>query len=251
MYKKLWLLFVCLFYFSLAQLYASTLHMIIVAETDDYQLGAVIDYERVQQQAKTITELADMKLSVYRFKKASLSALYLKNQLENIRCGYDDVIWFYYAGHGFNSPKGNGRFPGMAIGNSQFPQESIHRLLKTKGARLVITLFDCCNYASQLSTLVTIPAPNKRGYRKLFRQASGSIKIASNTAGPQSYSFSSPEEGGIFTSCFLQSIEHTTSLPLYKCTWENLLIQARANTNTLANVHGRSQIPYYELQLHY
>lgn len=78
-----------------------------------------------------------------------------KNIVEDIDINsQDDIIFFYYGGHGIRpdvdkEDVSKHPFPQMCLGQSSdeglIPLEWVHKTLKSKNARLVITIGSCCN----------------------------------------------------------------------------------------------------------
>lgn len=61
----------------------------------------------------------------------------------------EDIIVFYYIGHGARSPYDKSKYPQMCLATSNdmdwIPLERVHNQLKSKNARLTITIGMCCN----------------------------------------------------------------------------------------------------------
>ena len=73
--------------------------------------------------------------------------------ISGLRCGSNDVIIFYYSGHGVHAKKDNadGWLPQMCLNYQSYDQDKfvpvkdVWEKLGKKPARLVIILTDCCN----------------------------------------------------------------------------------------------------------
>lgn len=230
------------------------LHMFIVGDVKNDELGSAKDVQKIEKKAEKIAEQSGMELSLQSYVKTDLSNNDFISKVDAIECGKDDVIWFYYSGHGFNSITGSGSFSAFGIGESGFSLEVIHAQLMGKGARLVITMLDACNYLTteeKLSNEGVWIGDNRKNYFALFRESAGSIKISSNRAGYRQYSFSSPDTGGLFTSAFLSALDGEIMWESYEnCSWKNLLKNAKETTQKSAVKYEEfNQTPYFEVDV--
>jgi len=71
-----------------------------------------------------------------------------KEVVNGLRCGAEDIIVFYYIGHGTENT-GASKYPLMLLASSNpnmfVPLSWVHNTLKSKGARLTISIGMCCN----------------------------------------------------------------------------------------------------------
>lgn len=233
----------------------TTLHIFIIADTEDKTIGAIKDYPAMQAQVREIASMTHMNIQEYFYEKKGITGEFLKNKIQNLSCKPNDVIWFYYTGHGFNAEAGSGQFPGFELDGTNFAQERVHQKLSQKGARLVITMYDCCNWHGKrpqhTGRKILLDAPLRENYFALFREAVGDVKVASNTAGFQKYSYGNPDHGGLFSETFRQVLDSQLKGSYEDCTWERLLSKTRRITSKrAANLESpREQTPYYELNI--
>lgn len=146
---------------------------------------------------------------------------YLENNVfNNLSCSANDVIWYYYSGHGQNYDT----WPRSAGGNVN--ETWVHNQLKSKGARLTITLFDCCNWQEP-----EVPAPKSirrksQFYKFLFLESKGDIKIASCES--TQFSFGSDATGSLFTNTFVDQLRTYSN-------WNEVLDKAKSETRDAAS----------------
>ena len=71
-----------------------------------------------------------------------------KTIINGLQCGNEDLVMFYYVGHGTENT-GTSKFPLMLMAQSNVnkfvPLTWVHETLKKKGARLTISIGMCCN----------------------------------------------------------------------------------------------------------
>lgn len=90
-----------------------------------------------------------------------------KKAVQNLSVESDDIIMFYYIGHG-GRPEGQDpdRFPypqmflAQHSDNRLVPLTWVHDILKSKGARLTVTIGMCCNSETRGMTPKTMPTFN-------------------------------------------------------------------------------------------
>lgn len=79
-----------------------------------------------------------------------------KLAIERLQCAPDDIIMFYYVGHGGRAINDTAKYPQMCLAQSNnqkyIPLEWVHDELKKKQARLTITIGMCCNSESSRIT---------------------------------------------------------------------------------------------------
>jgi Caspase domain len=229
----------------------SKLHAIIVAETDKASLGAKVDFVKMQQKMRKIAEIIDFELVIHAYEKHSLNPQSFTTQLQRLKCQPNDVVWFYYAGHGFQATHyGTNVFPAFRVAETQFPLDWVHDVLKRAKPRFLITMYDACNWRNETPEQETILQSSiQERYKILFRRVKGNIKMASNTAGVHAYSWSDAQKGGFFTHSFLDALDEITTNKALSCNWDALLQLAKAKTSQLARNYQKIQIPYYAKEL--
>lgn len=203
---------------------AQTLHAIIFADTNDPNIGIFDkqDYINMTMEVSTIASATGMKLNKYFFSGEHCSKAQLIKVLDRLKTNKDDVIIFYYSGHGTRSLHDKSEYPQMCLGSRResdfFPLESVLNMLKAQHARLKIVFGDCCN---SVSPGVTSKEPASKGftvltkgpvntYTNLFRNYKGFIIASGSQKGENSitlsYNDGSPA-GGAFTIYFLSALQ--------------------------------------------
>lgn len=139
---------------------AQTIHWITFFDTNDIKIGEGEVNTRKYMYSHFI-EVINAALSekgyiadINDYYSDATNPLNCKNIVEGLDVSQDDIIFFYYGGHGVRPDVdkediSKHPFPQMCLGQSSddsfIPLEWVHKTLKSKGARLVITVGSCCN----------------------------------------------------------------------------------------------------------
>jgi hypothetical protein len=128
-----------------------------------------------------------------------LSLTALQATIQNLDVGKNDVIIFYYSGHGGNLA--GSQWPAMKFLDNLVNFGVISDTLRAKGANLTLALVDCCNnYSRQMKQIPLLHTRNANNWQVLF-QKSG--HIVASAASPGEYSVGYDTSGGAFTQQFL------------------------------------------------
>ena len=233
-------------------LYAANLVTILVADTKDDVIGrdCHADIKRMASLAQNIAKYTDLKLVVRKIE--NLPPQDILNELKSIVVGPEDVLLFYYTGHGYrtediDSPWPVYEFPGLNQGLSSAKAVSV---LEKKMPRFLLAIHDCCNVFleedEEIPTLIKasrIPVDESRivrNYRNLFLGYSGTITIASSS--PGEYSFTSDAKlGAQYTLAFLKSLKE--EVQAQNTLWEIIL------EKTARYVNDDEQHPVWSMQI--
>ena len=185
-----------------------------------------------------------------------------KRAVERLTSRPEDIIVFYYIGHGAHSAfEQKDPYPQMALANfdesKNIPLSWVHRVLKSKGARLTATIGMCCNSLdNQVSAKVAPTFSANYGNCKLnstqlaaiqdmFLEYKGDFILASSKKGQSSYPGDTPlGEMDIFTyhtATLFDTYSKTGSLK-----WDTFFNHVTNAVNSDTN--GR-QTPFFEANL--
>jgi hypothetical protein len=117
------------------------------------------------------------------------------NYYRNIDVGNDDVLVFYYAGHG-GWDVNRGHF--LAMSGRDFFREDLRAAMTGRHARSIIILTDCCSNYGEFTPPARRAPAKWPGFQNLFFQSRGIVDI--QAASESQFGWLSRDEGGFFTS---------------------------------------------------
>ncbi len=205
---------------------AATLHSIIVADVTDKGIGADQDVAAIQKLTDTIRRATclggqDILVEAGRGKSQEVNKI-----VSNLSVSPDDVVFFYYSGHGAN-PGGGDRWPVMGVegktGSNPLKLSAVKDALQRKNPRLLITMADACNvFAPGITQRGRAQKSEPSGFKKLFLGYKGVI-IASSSV-PGQFSFGDPQGGGTFTRQLLSVLNQVQASA--NPDWESIKVGA-------------------------
>ncbi len=251
--KNLYL--IILFFVSInLSLHAQTFHAIIFADSDDPKIGNSVyqDFENIIGDMTMIANANNMKLKEYHYDMEDCNAENLNKVLKHkLQCRSNDIVFFYYSGHGARAFSDNSKFPQLALGHSDaglVPLYKINDMIQSKNPKFSLVVADCCNsyWAGATSKdfvggkAFKMSNSRANAYKNLFGKLKGNIVVSSSKAGETS---SAEPDGGTFTICFRREMEKIVS-GNGQANWENLLSKTKK-----ATFNRRGHTPVYEINL--
>ncbi len=230
--------------------------LLVVASTEDSHLkpNALIDARKVMALfsniAKDVLGIRFYADSVYgnKYSKASVEAA-----LKRIVPTKNDIVIFYYSGHGFTDRKRPNRdFPFIDLRD---PTKTLYRRdLETqtmniqdiydsivkKGARLNLVLSDCCNDTIAAPKIVGPKPPSRKGMtaanlenlKKLFIKDAASLLMTA--ASKDERATVTPSFNSYFTNFFLESLRTWVSPEKGYPNWYRVMADAQSQTKSFA-----------------
>jgi len=237
-----------------------TLHAIIFANTNNKGIGesVEVDFKRVQLEMTAITNAIGYKIKKYFYygTQANFSRSNLDAVMTNLTCAPDDIVFFYYSGHGGRAMNEETDFPEMCLfvndddykSNSQlYPLHDVYTRIRKKNPRLTIVMGDMCNSlmegyyrnennASRGATILSKGTCDV--YRNLFLNVRGGIIVASSEPKYTSGCYIFQENGkwynagGYLTHSFLCVLQYFVSQSK-NVSWDALMDNTIAMTREL------------------
>ena len=184
-----------------------------------------------------------------------------KRAVEGLTCRPEDIVVFYYIGHGAHALNEKNNYPQMALGSNDeskhIPLSWVHRVLKSKGARLAVTIGMCCNNLTNQITAKETPTfsvnyGNARlsstqlsAIQNMFLGYKGDFILSSASVGQTSLGGSTPlGDMDVFTYCtvtLFDKYSKTGSLD-----WKTFFNHV---TNAVNFETNGSQTPFFEANL--
>ncbi len=199
----------------------------------------------------------------------------IQTAINNIKPSANDIVIFYYSGHGFRLPENSRRFPNLKLKNFRNDRrnfrdsilwinkdrqdnityslniEDIFNSIKAKKARFNLVLSDCCNN-DIFSTNSTGSKPlktkgsgvewNEDNIRVLFLNKNPMSILATAAQSGQKAS-SNNDFGGFFSYFFKTSMENYCSKLKKDGTWDLILQDTQKQTSFKAR-HTYCDKPY-------
>jgi hypothetical protein len=176
----------------------------------------------------------------------------LKTALQNLTCQPDDVLVFYFSGHASNW---NG-WPSFANRGDEirYKQTDVYEVLKAKGARLLIVLFDGCNVGKYEETPYSFEEVYTIGLAQnlhwLFRKSRGVVVGCASQTG--NYAYGSKDVGSFFTVSLMEAMRDVPLKTAFdkRNVWQHWAKLTRKGANSLCKqVKRRQQNPRFYLDV--
>lgn len=245
-----------------------TLHMIIFADTEDDSIGQScdIDYGQMEGLAEFISDHSDMRLKTYYHRAAANKKRTLENTLDNLEVGANDVVFFYYSGHGYRTTDSPSPYPRLYVLDDTFSQndqgvsvEDVRTKIAASNPRLSIVMVDACN--SMLDLKEPVNGYSGEGnmaaqLRRLFIDATGEVVLCGSEAGDgvnesgnyTGYSWSNPKYGGYLTINFRGAF-FSTLRSNEPANWDALLRGTKQMTIDYSVKELTDQLPGNKVQI--
>lgn len=231
-------------------------HLIVVGDIEDSTIGPACNKD-LQRTVETFDSLRRY-LGITGFITTTiagneLSKTNVQKAVENLSPAANDIVVFYYSGHGFRTLGENKVYPNMKLKtlhtnrkdvlDNSLNIEDIFVAIKNKGARFNLVMSDCCN-DDILSTNISGTKPGKtRGsgiewsennVRTLFLDKKPvSILVTAALSGQRAAS--NKNFGSFFSYFFKTSLEDYASRSKNNVSWEQLLQETKKQTILKAN----------------
>jgi hypothetical protein len=237
----------------------------IVANTNDPEIGKSCAFD-MQRMTETFSDICDFLGISFALDVATVSGkdynmANVKKMIANINPRENDIVVFYYSGHGFrkcrpNKPcEDNRPFPYLDLRTkpdntfwvNSMNIEDIFNTIKAKPARLNLVISDCCNSAPETRnakgqrSVVGVRGDvegSEANYRTLFLvpktpQPPRSFLITA--ADVDQKASSNDDFGGFFSYCFKATLEKNLSaLKKTDVSWETIMNETKKQTTIFA-----------------
>lgn len=262
MKKLLLLLIIC----SIATTFkAQTIHWMTFIDTDDVDVGKLDVRGREVLYSKFINVInaalneKGVQSDVQDYYGNRLTPENCKRAVQSLTCQPEDIVVFYYIGHGgrpITDSDEDHPYPQMWMGQKDerkmIPLEWVHNTLKSKNARLTVTIGMCCNVKQGL-TIKRAPAfgvnyggaylsdIQLRSIQQMFLGHQGDFILSSATPGQSSVGASTPlGDMDLFTAVLALEFENASKQG--NLAWNSLFTQVKGVVN---QVTGGSQTPIF------
>lgn len=194
---------------------AQTIHWLTFIDTEDVNVGKLdvtgrnVLYSRFVNVINAALHDAGYKSDIHDIYDSALSPEKCKSEVSNLKCDENDIIVFYYIGHGTHAASENNLYPQMLLGcdfseeHKFIPLKWVHDELKTKNARLTVTIGMCCNVVQTASAKraptfsvnygnVELTETERNAIQKMFLGYRGDFLLSSASVGQSSVGGETP-----------------------------------------------------------
>ena len=200
------LAYLIIFLIFSTNLFSQKFHLILTIDniSRDIKTSCIVDGKNMEELFEDISRHTKMELKIYR---TQFNFEDIKHVINNIHPDSNDVIWFFYSGHGYRYNRQQDNFPFLSVkGNEKLSLQYIHETLLNKNARLTVSMADACNSfktgAVPIENPLNTSFTTSDQYQRLFKFSYGDFIMSSSSKGEYSYC---NRYGGFFTNSFIKS----------------------------------------------
>lgn len=245
---------------------AKTIRAVAFCNTNDAKIGqaAVVSHDMFNNELSNLAYLLNYEYDFVDFVGNECSKENLERKISSITSTPEDIIVFYYFGHGTRAEGQTSPFPQMCLKYEIYDQDKfvpvqyvINRLEK-QPAHLKLIVSMCCNNVvggvSPKNTMCEAMGPtslnriNIENYKKLFNDFTGTLAITGSE--PGQYSWCNSQYGGIFDVVFWAAMEAVGNNQL-SADWNTIFTAVQGKTDELAfrsTNPPTHQKPYFEIK---
>lgn len=229
------------------------LHFILVANTNDPRIGYSVqkDVVNITSQVKDVATFLNLPLNLVEISGDKFGKAALETALNNLKPGSNDIVLFYYSGHGYSNDRNAAEaYPQFDLRQSRFDDilvatmnaSEVYEKLKAKPARLNLVITDCCNSSLGLLkpegknfalTTKSLMSWEKSYCYDLFMKSRGSVIATAAKKGQ--YAYGNTDVGGYFTSNLITAMEkYLSKFQQGSPTWKQIIEEAQKSTVSLS-----------------
>ncbi len=195
-----------------------------------------------------ISQMTELSLNLQHYSYTDFTTHKVRESIDNLRVGTNDVIVFYYIGHGYNQNKD--AWPTFSFRNGDFWMTDIIVLLKEKaqlehsgGAKLLLVVGESCNAIRTDGNMPTIQQgpPDADKYKKLFTDFKGKKTIIMSSSEQGQQSWSSLSRGTYHGIAFRTAFREHTNVSSSNPGWNEILKETQRRTMQISGQEQKSQ----------
>lgn len=227
---------------------AATLYAVIVGDTDAYDVRPFVEQNvrLVREEMAKVAQYTGLELKEMVFVDEKAKGSFIED-LDKLEVKADDVIVFYWNGHGVNVHEKGGAWPSLVktADDRVVDHLQVTQMLMRKNPKFLLSVAASCNSVgsdvriekrvSPFGALEADEALVAKNYRKLFLESTGTLMASSSS--PGEYSWVNPEEGGEYYTLALLDNIHGVVKSEKGVAWEVVLDQATAEVTEVQTPH--------------
>lgn len=226
------------------------LHLIIVANTNDKDIGSSCAKD-ITRMVETFTDLVNymgmQTLTPKIISGQGYSKKAVQKTISDLKPAANDIVVFYYSGHGFRNMHEKRKYPYMDLRSNTSQDhikeamniEDVFTEVKKKGARCNLVLSDCCNNEVHFTNAKgSKPVKTKTKGKLPFRESNirelffnnEQVNILATAADTNQRASSNDQFGGFFSYYFKTALEKRCSILSSTPSWYQVLADAKEST---------------------
>lgn len=231
--------------------YAQTIHWLTFIDTTDPNVGKIdvngreVLYNHLINVVNSALAEKGYKTNIQDIYGNTLTPQKCKEIVGTLNCAPNDIVVFYYIGHGTHGTVGGDVWPMMWMAqddpNKLMPLKWVHDQLKSKGARLTATIGMCCNVYQGINRTTTptfavnygntfLTDTEKNAIQKMFLENKGDFLLSSASPGQSSIGMNTPlGPMDLFTCVLVKNFEDSASEGSLE--WNTLFNDVKAVVN--------------------
>jgi len=245
-----------------------TIHWLTFIDTTDENVGEIdktgrqVLYGHFVNVVNAALQEKGYKSDIQDYYDTRLSPENCKKAVTDLRCGSEDLVVFYYIGHGTHASGDDNDYPQMMMGcgwdqeRKFIPLTWVHEQLKQKGARLVATIGMCCNNIQSASAKKAptfgvnygntyMSDTERKAIQNMFLGFKGDFLLSSASKDQSSLGGSTPlGDMDLFTAVLVTCFEDMAYDG--ELGWESLFGEVRSVVNEIT---GGKQTPMFKPNL--
>lgn len=244
------------------------LHLVMLINTEIPDIGqsCAVDQRVMETEFREIAKAIGLPFQKYVINGDKFTKENAEKTIRNLKVSKNDVVLFYYSGHGFRWSNQTDRYPQLDMRYSEYTPlgeetalalSDVSKMITAKGARLNIILSDCCNSDVGRNQMTSTTFMASRAFqgaeieklKTLFLKSSGTMTIAGS--GPGEYAWCSVN-GGFFTLSFIQALKEEIGYMRNDApSWEHIAKNAVKSTQYKSKScsNCKPQNPFYNARI--
>lgn len=239
--------------------HAQTLHALVACVTDDERIGkgAICNMQNMSNLIQNIAAVLEIEFNGIQFEAKDCTKANVKDWINSIDVEPEDIVFFFYSGHGGRALNDADPFPQMCMNNPArqdlyMPVSHVDSLLAAKNPNLRIIITECCNsehagikvknlFSMSTDEYTRLSSYDYDALKKLFIDTKGKVEITSSKA--KEYSWMT-DSGGIFVGNFIDAFNAATKDKTIDPNWNTIF--KKAHDETFAKPIYKDGETYYQ-----
>lgn len=247
---------------------ARAIRLIAFMDTYDPQLGvgAMRSLDELARQTDAIAQQTGLKADKKLFYGNRFKKTILKNIIKRLHCNKDDIVIFYFFGHGYRGKRQKSKWLSLFVGDksAEYGDDGkvvsvklkwVYKKIKRKKAQLALVIGEACNTTKDkkskpkvvaVSPVYNHPPLNEALVKNLFLEQQQAIIMSSSKPDQTSWTTNS---GGFFFRNFITTLRGQLSIdqstPIQ---WRALLSLVTENVRNFSSKKGAVQEPQFDME---